>query len=461
MSDQAEIKADGWANVLTGLGMASRDKRKGSSFVRDGIMRARGYLEDLYAGDDMAARIVDALPDEMTREWIELQSGDSELDRALMAQLEVLDVRFKVRQALIWARLFGGACLILGVDDGQTTDKPLDYAAIKSLRYLTVLDRWSLRPGAAYADPLSPRYGKPETYRIEAQIATSGSESTQSGVVVHESRLLRFDSGVVVTPRRATENETWSDSVLERVAELLPDFHSVYSGTSNLVQDFAQGVYKLKNLAAMLAAGSDAQVIKRLQLIDISRSVARAIVLDADSEEFTREMASLAGIPDVMDRWQSRLAAAARMPVSVLMGLSPAGGLAATGEFELRYWYDQVKSTQESALRPQIEKLLRVMLIAKDGPTRGVEPETWKFSFRSLWQQTDAEKADARNKQSQTDASYISSGVLSPDEVAASRFSGAEYSFETKLDTETREAFNVAEDSGAALVEEADETQAT
>jgi phage-related protein (TIGR01555 family) len=434
-----ENKDDGWLNVLSGLG-TSRDKRKAASFSRNGIMRDRGELEDLYAADDIAARIVDALPDEMTREWIELQFPDSEIQKGVSQSLEVLDARAKVHTSLIWARLFGGSVILLGVDDGQTVDKPLNEDTIKALHFLTVLDRFSVEPGLPYADPFSPKFGKPEFYKVQPQMASSSGEDTRFGVVIHESRLLRFDSGIALTPRRAQENSTWSDSVLERVAELLPDFHSIYNGTAHIIQDFSQGVYKIKNLGNMLAAGADANVIKRLQMLDLSRSVVRAIVVDAEGEDFTRETASLAGLSDLMERWQTRLAAAARMPASIMMGQSP-GGLNATGEMELRYWYDHVRSQQEAALRPQLEKLIRVMLKAKTGPTNGQEPESWTFYFKSLWQPSQAEETDARNKQANTDQIYIQSGVVTAEEIAASRFGGDRYSYETQIDEESRSAF--------------------
>jgi hypothetical protein len=447
-------------NVLSGLG-TSRDKRKASSFTRDGIMRDRSLLEDMYAGDDIAARIVDALPDEMTREWIVTEFPEPETQKAVVQASEVLDVRAKVRLALIWARLFGGAVILLGADDGQDVKQPLNEETIKSLHYLTVLDRFSLEPGQPYADPFSPKFGRPELYRIQPQMSSSGTESTRFGVEIHESRLLRFDSGVTITPRRAQENQTWSESVLERVAELLPDFHSVYNGTAHIIQDFSQGVYKIKNLGNMLAAGADANVIKRLQMMDLSRSIVRAIVVDADGEEFTRETASLAGLSDLMERWQTRLAAAARMPASIMMGQSPTG-MNATGAMELRYWYDHVRSQQEASLRPQLEKLYRIMLKAKTGPTNGQEPESWTFDFNSLWQLSQAEETEARNKQAATDAIYIQNGVVTAEEIATSRFSGDRYSFETQLDQESRAAFEepAAEEPAATEEDPSDDVPA-
>jgi hypothetical protein len=61
-----------------------------------------------------------------------------------------------------------------------------------------------------------------------------------------------------------------------------------------------------------------------------------------------------------------------------------------------------------------------------------------------LWQLTDLERAELRLKTSQADASDINAGVLSPSEVAISRYGGDGYSTETQIDMEGRKAMEEA-----------------
>ena len=89
------------------------------------------------------------------------------------------------------------------------------------------------------------------------------------------------------------------------------------------------------------------------------------------------------------------------------------------------------------------------------------------MAFNPLWQMTEAERVDIRLKQSQADVAYINAQVLTPEEVASSRFGGDAYSIETKLDLEARAAFEAeleaAESAPAAegegMMEEAADVQ--
>jgi hypothetical protein len=111
----------------------------------------------------------------------------------------------------------------------------------------------------------------------------------------------------------------------------------------------------------------------------------------------------------------------------------------ATGASDIRLFYDYIKSLQSSYLRPRIERLLRIVMKSADGPTGGVEPEQWSFEFRPLWQMNDKETAELRKMVAETDAIYISNGVLTPEEVTQSRYGGDKWSMETVIDEDREE----------------------
>lgn len=60
-------RADGWKNLITGLGSARTEKKAFTSHALSGIMTDR-ELESLFYEDGLAARIVKLLPDDMFRE---------------------------------------------------------------------------------------------------------------------------------------------------------------------------------------------------------------------------------------------------------------------------------------------------------------------------------------------------------------------------------------------------------
>lgn len=115
-----------------------------------------------------------------------------------------------------------------------------------------------------------------------------------------------------------------------------------------------------------------------------------------------------------------RLSAAARIPVSLLMGQAPAG-LNATGDSDIRFFYDHVKAEQE-AIKPKIERIYRIL--------KNDENAECIIEFPALWQLTDKEQAELRRVEAETDRIYLQEGVLLPEEVAIKRFSKGDFSID-------------------------------
>lgn len=442
-----EQKRDGWENTITGLGRA-RDKRMGTRIKYTAIEGSREKFEDFYSGDDTAATVAELPAREMTREWITLSVDDSGGDvrtenteermftaKLVMQALDDLEAQSMVAQALLWSRVHGGALLFLGVNDG-TDDlaEPLNLDSIKSLDFLLVFDRWEVQILRTNTDLASKDFGKPEAYMVQAQTETGqGIGISQE---VHASRFIRFD-GVRTSRYRMALNGGWSDSVYTRMEETLADYGISWHGVAHLLQDFSQAVLKMKGLADAILESEGNVVLDRMTAMDMCRSVARAIPIDAEDEDFIRSSTPMSGLPETLDRLMLRVASAARMPATLLFGQSPSG-LNATGESDIRFFYDQIKAAQEENLRPRLDRLLDVLFAAREGPTGGKAPEQWSYDFNPLWQESDAERAGVRKTQAETDNIYIENGVLDVEEVAMSRFGGDSYSTDTVLDMEKR-----------------------
>lgn len=415
-------RVDGWANQLTGLG-TSRDKRTGF-LPSPGSKLTDGELAVLWEHDDLAARIVEALPDEALRQGFELRF-EGEEGAAVQEAMRRLHVRQQLHDAWIWGRLYGGGAVLVAADDGRSPERPLDEERLRTIHGLHVLDRRDLIAHRWDADPTSPSFGEPETYLLQATATVgaaarepgrNGGLALSQGVEVHRSRLVLF-GGALTSRRRRLELNGWDESVLQRVLDALRDTQSNWQGASALMTDASQAVYKIKNLVEMLKGGNKDALRTRMEMTEMSRSVLRAILLDAEMEDFERKSTSFAGLPDMIDRSWVRLAAAARMPVTILMGQAPAG-LNATGESDHRAWENQVQAAQEHVLRGPAERLVRLMLLAQDGPTGGQEPEGWELVFPPLRQSSEKERAEVRKLRAQADALYLDRGVFLADEVA-------------------------------------------
>lgn len=437
-SDSELIRLDNLVNVLTGLGTA-RDKRVYSTFSDQRF--SADELEVAYRNNDMIARIVDEVPAEMFRKGWDFTTDDekaTEIATALSSIKDELDFDAYAEEATAWARLFGGAAIIAGLDDGREAHEPLELDALKSVKWLNVLIGPELIPHEWFGEPTDANYGRVKTFRLYPRSHHKRRRGTNFGII-HTSRMILFD-GARVTTRQRRINQGWGDPVPQRCWQVVLDFCSAYGGTGALLQDFNQGVFKLAGLSELIKAGREDVVRKRFEVIDMARSILRMMVVDADGESFERVTTNVSGLDALLVRMEHRLAAAADMPVSRIMGQSP-GGLANADQGQARWWYDRIAAKQNKELRPRINQFVQWILRSKEGPTDGVELKNWEVKFRPLQQLTELEQSQIRLNNSNADQIDIMNNVLTPDEVAESAYGGGEYSSARKLDKSLRKIF--------------------
>ena len=437
MSELRQMITDGWANLLTNLGVIGKDKTLAATFSPD--LLDQQTLENLWRGDDIAGVIVEALPEEALRQGFAVQLAEdrTSIDEAVRAaerriasvlSPSGLDVAALLQKADEYERCYGGSAIYLGALDGRKPSGPLDENAIRSFRFLEVFEPRELRPVEWYTDPLLPKRGSPRVFEVVPIASYDGNQQIRQ---IHESRLVVFP-GIRVSKRTYRENNGWGDSVLNRVYQVLARFNQSFDGSSILLSDFSTSILKIKGLAEILSANDRSLVANRAVALDMSRSVARTTIIDAE-ESYERQTTAVAGLSDLLDKWMERLAAAARMPISILFGRQP-GGLNSTGQTDIERWYSGVEAHRTQDLQPRLERILRVLFRAKDGPTGGVEPESWSIVWPALRQLNESQEADRRQKIAQTDQIYYSLGAVTSDEIRRSRFGGERYSAETSID---------------------------
>lgn len=456
---------DSWFNQLTGAG-TDRDKLTAARLKVPIHSDNFQEFENLYHGEWSAKKTVDAPAHEMVRKWFKVNIDDTvekkkpdersrlalagesdvakKVDVSALMNKFLMDLRapLMTQEAIVWGKVFGGSLMLLGADDGQDLSEPLNEDNITSFTHLTVFDRWEISVRKWYNDPSLPNFGSPELYEITQSsvpggvVLTTGKGATTQPLI-HETRFLRFEGGNTNRRRRIRQNG-WADSVYIPMFDVIRDFGTTWSSASHLMADFAQAVFKLKGLGAMLKSDTEGLVIKRLMMMDAARSTARMIPIDAEHEDFMRQATPLTGLPDMLELFIIRFAAAARMPVSVLFGVTLKAGMNQSGASDLSIWRDQIRSQQEAFLRPHTEKLVRLAFKSKDGPTAGKEPESWSLEFNPLEELNANEESERRLKTAQSDAIMLDRSVVSAEEIAQSRYGSDVYNSETMLDTEQR-----------------------
>lgn len=408
---RAKRRMDGWQNMLTGLGVESKDKRMAGMMVFDKTLSER-EVEDIYAADGQSRRLVDILPSEATRQWIELEDfGDS--TKAVNDEMDRIKVSANVQEAWMNARIYGGGGIFLNTGDSPNMLKdPLDERSIQKLVSLVPLTRHEMQvfPQDVNSNIMSENFGKPEIYRL---VIRSGQTGLIAYLPVHHTRIIRFE-GLFLPRILKHQNQMWGSDVFTPIHEVIRDFGVSYGSVANIIHDFRVLVYKIADLQEMVDSEDLDKLKTRLEAMNITRSVIGSYLLDTE-EEMEYHSSPVTGIADLLKAMKERLQACVDIPHTILFNESPSG-LGATGRSEEAQWYDYVKSKQETYLGPLLDRIIKVMLLGKNGPTKGVEPDGWGYSFRPLWQPTEQEQATIRKTKAETSKIFIENGEIDVDE---------------------------------------------
>lgn len=446
-----EDRYDGFASDLLGIGN-TYDKAQSFTFRRVAPLTAQAAM-DLFHGNDIAARACSALPDNAMRGGFDLvfhEDKTNQLASEILSELRDLETHEKIVDYASFARACGGAGLLMGAVDGIDPREPLNVAGVTDLEFLNGYDRRELDIQATYANRSAPNYGRPARYRLMPAQVVNGYTPTQRTrqltpkekaarealPVVHESRMLMFGGARTARAERAL-NRGWDHSILDRLRVPLQQAEVAWAAIGNLTLDSSQGVWKMP-LRQQTSEGRREYIEKRIRAVERGRSIARAVILGPD-EEFTRVPTQFAGLVDIAREAWVRLAAAADMPVTVLMGISPAG-LNATGESDIKLWYDRVAAYRRLVLAPMLERLV-TLLLAKRGLAA---MKRWEIVWPSLWLTSPLEEAQRRSTIAATDAVYIGNKVVLPEEVTLSRFRSEGWNPEMQVDLEAREKMRKA-----------------
>jgi phage-related protein (TIGR01555 family) len=413
-----KFNLDGWSNLISGLNTSLAKKKK--TVHKAGDMLPDDELESMYVEDGLAARIVNLLPSDMFREGWDYAFTDveeikvKELAEQYKEIMEIIEAPQKCMEALQWARLKGGSALYIGVVDGLSPDQPLDPKRIKSFEKLRVLDTSDIEYDKIQfqLDPARPRFTLPECYSIKYD----ASMNQQATMLVHHSRVIEFhgDRLPIRTKRNlSAERRYWGISVLQKADDHLKIIGSSIGSIDQLLHEMSVGKYKIQNLAMMLSApDGKAAIQRRAELQDLTRSVFRSQYLDSD-EEYSRDTINFTGIPDVLYLIFMLIAADTSYPITRLFGVSPAG-MNATGESDMRNYYDAVRSDQGLVLQPILLRLVRII-----SQWKGIEEPY--IEFVPLQTMNEKERADIEKIKADIDLvkattykTYIETGILEP-----------------------------------------------
>ena len=406
---QSNMRNDYWGNLISRLGASN--SRVNSTCYNPSFRLDRQQLTDIYLSDGIGRRVVNILIDDAMRAFIHAEGE-------LIDELARIKSKQKIIDSATWARLYGGSVLVAFVDDGQDIDRPINYKTIKKVVSLKSYDRWQITWDISdlsinYYDE---HFGEPDIYTI----------NPINGIPfrVHKSRLHVFN-GERVPNRERVANNYWDQSVLQAVYESLRNYGSTMNASAEIVQDFVQTILGINGLTEMLRQGEDDLITARANVIDLTRSVANTIFLDSEHETYEKKASSVAGLPELWDRFSEAISATTGIPLTKLLGRSPAG-LNSTGKNDADNWDNIVEAYRTDEIEPCIKWIIK-MLEAQTMWEASNRPQSYEWQFPSLKVANEHELAQNRLLAAQTDQIYMDRGAVDPAFIFKKRYANGGY----------------------------------
>lgn len=428
---------DGFPDVLHRYSMES-------SIYDSGMLIPDYDLAEKYQYNGLFSKIIDRPAEEALKHGIEYNISDQTLADFLDDALDRLDWEEKATTAIRWARLFGGAVIVMLLDDGRGLEEPVNWQDIRSVEELRVYERAIVQP-----DPNYYLTGKAEYFDIS---------STYGGFFrVHRSRCLVFKNGSLPEYAAPQQYFYWGLPEYVRIRRDLSIALHTHQSAANMIDKSVQPVYKQRGLQSTLAGpDGDDKTLKRLLVLDASRGMMNSVAIDMDGEDYSFQTFQLSGASEILESTYSLLSAVTCIPQTILFGRSPSGENA-TGESDLENYYNFVEGIQKRMLKKNIRTLLKAVVQAGVYDGSIAEPQTIKPTFKPLWSLSEAEqatvelsKAQRAQATAQTAQLYIDMQVLQPDEVRQALARDGTLNIEDILDHQPQDA---QDDGWAQLLE--------
>lgn len=404
MGKVIQFATDSLRSFIGALGNPLRDKNASTYYGVPEYDDAD--LLNAYRGSWLPRKIVDIPAKDMVREWRDWQAEGDQIEK-IEAEENRLNLRAKVCEALIKARLFGGSAIYIGTGDQRTEEefKPEGIAS-GGIRFLNVMLRRHLNAGDIETDPESEWFGKPQWYDLQGP---------RGSVKIHPSRLAIFIGAQHPDEELSNVNRGWGESVLISILDAIKNSDGTAANVASLVFEAKVDVIRVPQMMASLADPDYRQrLLDRFQLAAAAKGINQTLLLDTE-EEYDQKSASFTNLPDIMDRFLQIVAGAADIPLTRLLGTSP-GGMNATGQHDMKNYHDRLKADQELFVTPAMHRLDEALIRS----ALGSRPPEVHYRWSPLEQMSEKEIAEIGDKIASTVEKMNNTGLFPPEALANS-----------------------------------------
>jgi phage-related protein (TIGR01555 family) len=352
-------------------------------------------LTSLYMSNGIVRTYIEQIVDDALRGVIKITSNNLSAEE----KQELLNWFYdnlidKVRQATIWARLYGGGGIIIDTGRSPSSEFSMSEVSGKYLKFYSC-DRWEL------TNP--PRTDLQNKFRDNP---INEADYLYYETPLSQTRVLKFIMDEVPARIRTSFNG-WGASVLESAIAAI----NMYEKSSNIIYEILDeikvSVLKLNGFNARL--GSDVtstKMQKYINTFNYLKNYKSLVAMDA-TDDFEQKTVSTSGLAELGAEARYAICSELRRPMAKLFGLS--SSTTSASDFDIENYNLSVENEVRAKIKPLISKLLRIG--SKHLFNKSVEKIEFEYPNLRLLSEDLAEKAFSL-KVNQIVA-LVSTGVMS------------------------------------------------
>lgn len=403
-----KLTLDEFVNPLARSGAGMPNLLEATEYPLTRFTQNWQVLNSLYRSHWVVQKIINTIPQDMMKNGYDFQS-DINPDQIQKISKIIRQTRLhsKILNGLYWGRLYGGAAGIIMIDgEADRMDEPLDLDRVMpgAFKGLLIMDRWSgIMPSAdLITDITDPDFGMPEYYEVTLP-------EGQGVIRLHNSRVCRFSGREMPYLEKLAENY-WGTSEMEHVFSELKKRDNVSWNIALLTFMANIRVMKIDGMEQLLAYGGDKSqqaLYNTLEGLNMMLNNNGIQILGKD-DSYESHQYTFSGLGEVYDRFMMDVSGACGIPVTKLFGRSPAG-MNSTGDADMDNYYDTIEQSQESQLRPVLDKLLPIVCMS----ALGAVPDDLDYIFNPVRRPSNDEKQSLGSQQTAAVVQAYTAGLVS------------------------------------------------
>lgn len=318
----------------------------------------------------------------------------SELQTLLLREFQRLGIWDSLKKAVFTNLVFGGAFIFFDFDS-EDLSKEFYYKQEtlreNKFRGLKIVPPYLVAPQAVEtANPLSPFYMNPQKWFINSSVTI---DSTRCEI------LSFFEAPDLIKP-------LYNFFGIPYTQFMKPYVMSADIARQSLSDLFLR--FRSEAIKTDLVKVNMQDAKARANAINKMKNNLGVLLLTPD-EEYIQTITPLTGLDKILAQMQENIAVSARMPAVKLLGLTPSG-FNATGDYDLHSYYDFISSLQNTKIKPIIEKIAKIILMAN-----GYE-SLIEYEFDLLEKESSLEKAQVENLNADFVAKNIQNGLITQEQ---------------------------------------------